>query len=396
MMANGASSPGPTIYSVAARAGVSIATVSRVFADSAKVAPRTRDTVLAAARDLRYVPAAAARALAVRRSKALGVVLPHIDGPYYAELLVGFEVAASELGLSVVLALATPQEKNPSAVLDLLGRVDGIAFMARSGADDELVAQVANLRPTVSVARGQLEGVDAFYAENRETARRLTTHLIDHGRRRIGFVGDPEDGSDIGRRHRGYLDALESAGLAPGRHLRADPVEQAGIAIAESLLSAGRADAAAVPAATGVVDGAVEVGGAAASDGSDEIGGTAAPDGADGAGGPAGPVGTGLAGLDALVCGNDELAMAIIARLTAAGVDVPGDLAVTGWDDTVTARYLTPGLTTVRQDVAELGALAAHRLAARIDGEEAQRPVTVGSSVVLRRSCGCPPAGVAP
>ena len=381
MMANGASSPGPTIYSVAARAGVSIATVSRVFADSAKVAPRTRDAVLEAARELRYVPAAAARALAVRRSKALGVVLPHIDGPYYAELLVGFEVAASELGLSVVLALATPQEKNPSAVLDLLGRVDGIAFMARSGADDELVAQVANLRPTVSVARGQLEGVDAFYAENRETARRLTTHLIEHGRSRIGFVGDPEDGSDIGRRHRGYLDALESAGLAPARHLRADPVEQAGIAIAESLLSADRADAVAVTGANGGADGADGVDGA---------------DGAGGTPGAAGSEGTGLADLDALICGNDELAMAIIARLTAAGVDVPGDLAVTGWDDTVTARYLTPGLTTVRQDVAELGALAAHRLAARIDGEEAQQPVTVGSSLVLRRSCGCPPADIAP
>ena len=100
--------------------------MSRALRDPSKVAPRTRDAVFEAARELRYVPAAAARALAVRRSKALGVVLPHIAGPYYAELLVGFEVAASELGLSsVVLALARPQEQRPAAVLDLLGRVDG-------------------------------------------------------------------------------------------------------------------------------------------------------------------------------------------------------------------------------------------------------------------------------
>lgn len=358
MRGNGDSLPVPTIYQVAERAGVSIATVSRAFGDPSKVAPRTRDAVFEAARELRYVPAAAARALAVRRSKALGVVLPHIAGPYYAELLVGFEVAASELGLSVVLVLAQPQDSRPAAVLDLLGRVDGVAFMARSGADDEVVRQVAEVRPTVSVARGRVEGVDAFYAENRASARELTEHLLGHGRRRIGFVGHPEVGSDIGRRHRGYLDALEDAGIAPAQQFTVDPVEDEGFAVAEQLLERARSGT-----------------GASADDG-----GT--------------PGRRGFAGLDALVCGNDELALAIVARLRAAGVDVPGDLAVTGWDDTVTARYLTPGLTTVRQEVAELGALAARRLAARIDGGPVQAPVTVESTLVLRESCGCAPVGV--
>lgn len=359
MMLNGDSLPVPTIYQVAEHAGVSIATVSRAFGDPSKVAPRTRDAVFEAARELRYVPAAAARALAVRRSKALGVVLPHIAGPYYAELLVGFEVAASELGLSVVLALARPQEQRPAAVLDLLGRVDGVAFMARSGADDEVVRQVSEVRPTVSVARGRVTGVDAFYAENRSSARRLTEHLLEHGCRRIGFVGHPEEGSDIGRRHRGYLDALAAAGLTPAAHFAADPVEDAGLEVAEQLLEADQSD-------------------------SDRASGS--PASSDGP--------RGVAGLDALVCGNDELALAIIARLTAAGLDVPADLVVTGWDDTVTARYLSPGLTTVRQQVGELGALAAHRLAARIGGEPVQEPVTIGSTLVLRESCGCLPDGV--
>lgn len=343
MTTRGAPSPSPTIYQVAARAGVSIATVSRVFSDSAKVAPRTREVVLEAAGELRYVPAAAARALAVRRSKAIAAVLPHIDGPYYAELLVGFEIAASELGLSVVLALAKPHERRPTVVNDLLGRVDGVAFMARSGADDETVRRVARMRPTVSVARGRLDGVDAFYSENRAAARQLTEHLLAHGCRRIGFVGHPEEGSDIGRRHRGYLDALEAAGLAPARQLPVAPIEQAGTEVAQQLLATTR----------------------------------------DGEGG--------LRDIDALICGNDELAMAIIARLTGAGIDIPNRLAVTGWDDTITARYLDPGLTTVRQDVAALGDLAARRLAARIDGEGVQDPITVGSALMLRRSCGCAP-----
>lgn len=323
-----------TIYEVAARAGVSIATVSRTFSDGSKVAARTRDAVLEAAQELQYVPAAAARALAGRRTRALGAVLPHIDGPYYAQLLVGFEVAASELGLSVVLALASPDGVRSTAALDLLGRVDGVAFMAPSGADDAFVARVAGIRPAVTVARGQVEGAEAIHAENREPARELTAHLLSHGRRRIGFVGRPEEGSDIAGRHRGCLDALEAEGLSLSRLLEADPVEEAGREVAEQILS-------------GPLD------------------------------------------LDALVCGNDELALAVVARLTAAGVRVPEDIAVTGWDDTVAARYLTPGLTTVHQDVAELGALAARRLVARIDGDPALDPVTIGSRAVLRASCGC-------
>lgn len=328
---------GATIYQVAERAGVSIATVSRTFAGSGSVAPRTREAVLAAAQELRYVPAAAARALAVRRSRALGVVLPHIDGPYYAQLLVGFELAASQLGLSVVLHLVSPADTRAESVRDLLGRVDGVAFMARSGVDDVAVARVAAVRPTVTVARRRVAGADAFFAQNLRTARELTAHLIAHGRRRIGFVGIAEDDADLGLRHRGHLEALQEAGLAPAAHLGAEPVEEAGHAVADRLL-AGRE----------------------------------------------------LAGLDALVCGNDELAIPLVARLSAAGVRVGEDLAVTGWDDTLTARYLTPSLTTVRHDVAALGGLAARRLAARIDGAPVQEPVVVDSSLVLRSSCGCP------
>src|SRR5699024_7446862 len=135
-----------------------------------------REAVLAAARELRYVPAAAARALAVRRSKALGVVLPHIAGPYYAQLLVGFELVVSELGLSVVLALVAPGDGRDTAVRELVGRVDGVAFMARSGADEETVQRISATRPTVTVARPRSPQADAFFAENRQTARQLTAH----------------------------------------------------------------------------------------------------------------------------------------------------------------------------------------------------------------------------
>ena len=100
------SGQGATIYSVAELAGVSIASVSRVLQGSTAVSEKTRAKVLAAAEQLNYVPLAAARSLAVRQHEAHGLVLPELAGPYYAELLLGFESRAAEYGQSVVLLLA--------------------------------------------------------------------------------------------------------------------------------------------------------------------------------------------------------------------------------------------------------------------------------------------------
>ena len=105
--------PGATIYSVAALAGVSIASVSRVLQGSTAVSDRTRVKVLAAAEQLNYVPLGAARSLAVRHHEAHGLVLPELSGPYYSELLMGFESRAAELGQSVVLMLAGRQGRPP-------------------------------------------------------------------------------------------------------------------------------------------------------------------------------------------------------------------------------------------------------------------------------------------
>lgn len=324
-----------TIYAVAARAGVSTATVSRALAGSPKVAARTRDAVLEAARELDYLPAAAARALAGNRSNALGLVMPHIAGSYYAELLVGFEIAASRLGLSVVITLANPRSDSRAAVRDLAAGVDGIAFMARSAAKDALITEISGRLPVVTGARAALEGTDAFFVENREPARLLTEHLIAAGRTRLAFVGHPERGSDIGSRHRGFRDAMAAADLEPGERFDVSPLEKDGFDVADRLLKAG------LP-------------------------------------------------FDALVCGNDELALAVMQRLQDNGVSVPDDVAIVGWDDTVTARYVRPGLTTVDQPVSRLGAMAAERLAQLIDGGEPDTaPITLPSTLVHRASCGC-------
>ena len=345
-MATGSGHPtrhptGATIYSVAERAGVSIASVSRVLQGSQVVSDKTRKLVLDAADELRYVPLAAARSLAVRRHEAHGLVLPELSGPYYSELLMGFEYRAAELGQSVVLMLAEGKADLPGAVRKLATRVDGLAMLGSSAIPQETVTALGGSKPVVLIAGDEGAGVDTVSAENTSSAHEITAHVLDHGRTRLLFVGDPRSGPDIRDRYAGFVAAHTSAGLVATAAVPVSLREQDGTALADRLLR-GDLDA------------------------------------------------------DALVCANDELALAVIVRLRGSGLSVPDDVAVVGWDDVMTARYVEPGLTTVRQPVRELGARAADLLHERITGSAAPRGAQViPTQLVIRASCGCPPPPVA-
>lgn len=332
MASSGDARQGVTIYSVADRAGVSIATVSRVIQGSAVVSERTRRKVLQAVRELDYLPSGAARSLAARHHATYGLVLPELNGPYYADLLVGFEGRAAELDHSVMLVLAGTKEDRGRAVRTLASRVDGIAVL---GADADSLD--AGRKPVVIIAGEARPGVEAVSTENAESARYLTEHLLQHGRNRLLFVGDPDGALDVRERHAGFLLAHHDRGVTPAEPVRAEFCELEGAAVADQII-AGEHDT------------------------------------------------------DALVCGNDELALAIMTRLIDSGIDVPRDVAVVGWDDVMTARYVRPGLTTVRQPVKLVGALAAERLHDLVNGAapSGQRRV-LPTEVVIRSSCGCPP-----
>ena len=331
---------GTTIYSVADAAGVSIATVSRVVQGTGAVSERTRSKVLDAIERLDYMPTAAARSLAVRQHEALGLVLPELTGPYFSELLMGFEETAAEHRLSVVLSLA---EHGGTLDADRFARlaatVDGIAVLGGVVSDDAL-RRIARQKPLLVVAGADTPGVDRLSAENTTSSAALTAHLVDdHGRTRPVFVGDPDLAPDVRQRFEGFRGVLEARRIAVPDPLRGGLREEDGLRAAERLLADG------MPA-------------------------------------------------DAVVCANDEIALALTSRLAGAGVGVPEDVAVTGWDDVMAARYVQPGLTTVRQPVRELGGLVARRLHQRITGAASPQDESIlATRVVVRGSCGCPEPG---
>ncbi|GAA2113965.1 LacI family DNA-binding transcriptional regulator [Actinomadura alba] len=325
-----------TIYTVAERAGVSIATVSRVLQGSARSSPLTRQKVLRAVEELDYVPLRAARTVDVKRYEAHGLVLPGLQGPYFAELLAGYESTAAQYGQSVVVVLSGGLADLNTILRTLLARVDGLV-LAGGTASDTMVRTLARSTPTVMLARAPIEGCHMVAVENRESVATLTTHLLGHGRRRLVFAGDPETSHDIHERYAGFADALVQAGLREAL----PPIdvwfeEPSAPEIVKRLLAA-RSE------------------------------------------------------VDAVVCANDELALATMSLLGRAGVRVPDDLAIVGFDDIMASRYVEPGLTTVKQPTHSLGRWAAIRLHERIQGPTRDvQPQILPTQVVLRGSCGCP------
>jgi LacI family transcriptional regulator len=336
MTSSGQGTRPTTIYSVAQLAGVSIATVSRVLQGTGATSPQMRAKVLQAVEELEYVPLQSARSLAVQRHEAHGLVVHDLTGPYYSEMLMGYESAAAQFGQSVIIVVTHLREDPTRAVRELSSRVDGLV-LANSTIPDDAAKALGRRTPVVLLARPAVPGSDAVSAENAQNARALTEHLIGHGRRRLFFVGDPDGSPDVQERYCGFTAALSTSdATAVGPAIRVDFREHSGAEVAAQVLENGN-------------------------------------------------------GPDALVCANDELALSTMKALQRAGVKVPDDIAIVGWDDVMTSRYVSPSLTTVRQPLYELGRAAATRLHERITGAPtAPKPLILPTELVLRSSCGCP------
>ncbi|THA24690.1 LacI family transcriptional regulator [Streptomyces sp. RKND-216] len=353
----------PTVYDVAEQAGVSIATVSRVYRNPESVRAGTRAKVMAAARTLGYVPSGSARGLASRTTRVLGLCFPDYADPdaedpdgesdgapdgselmlYSDEIIRGMERAARRRGYALLIA-ASLAEGPENLVAEVAGRVDGFAVLSQTVPVEELEV-IARRLPVVMLAGpredASLDHLDHIEVANRDGELALTRHLIaDHGLRRLAFVGSTPDSPDGEARFRGFQAAHREAGLPVSERpdVRAELTQAEGHRAVGELLAAGSAGE--------------------------------RPEG--------------------IVFANDQMAVGALAALRRRGVRVPEDLAVVGFDGIPLGRLVTPALTTVRQPMRRLGEKAVELLVARLEDRKAE-PVSVvlPVSVIRRRSCGC-------
>jgi LacI family transcriptional regulator len=337
----------PSVYEVARHAGVSTATVSRVLAGHERVLPGTRDKVLTAVTELGYVPSGAARDLAARRTGVLGLCFPDLDQDegdaayWYDEVIRGMERAARRSGYAVLIA-ASHHRDDSGLVLSIAGRCDGLVVLART-APLAMIEHVATRIPVVLLATGEGpahdrdrpgQAIDNLSVANETGAYQVTAHLADvHGYRDVCFIAGPPDSPDSARRLDGFRRATAGLEQAPVHH--GDFTTAGGRRIAERILAAGDV--------------------------------------------PRG-----------VVCANDQTAIGVMAALRQAGLSVPGDVAVTGFDGIRLGRHLQPSLTTVVQPMTALGDTAVAMLNDRIGGAELpRRTVELPVRLELRGSCGC-------
>jgi LacI family transcriptional regulator len=338
-----------TIYDVARVAGVSTATVSRVLRGSDLVHPTTRQRVLAVIETLGFIPDASARGLTRRRKDVIGLVglergADEIDIERSSLLFVDHIVHATEAVLrgteySLLLTFGSRGELFDKRVRSLAGQVDGLLIAEEVLDDAQLRALAAQLPIVVIAGRRDQSVVDVFLGDNTAGMAAVTRHLIDqHGCRRLCFVAGPRDAPDATERRLAFEQAVAaSPGCGIVQVIQGDFSEDSGVAAARVLL--GRKS---LP--------------------------------------------------QAVVCANDQMAIGVLSELQRAGVRVPADVAVTGFDDIAAAHHLRPGLTTVRQPMRELGEQSVRMLLGRITDQAAPRQsVILPTRTVIRRSCGCRP-----
>lgn len=329
------------IKDVAREAGVSVATVSRVFNDSELVSDETRHRVRDVAGRLKYWPNGVARSLITSRTHALGVLLPDLYGDFFSELIRGIDLAARREGFHLLVSSSHSDTHGlVAAMRSMRGRVDGLLVMAPDFDSAAAMHDAAGEFPVVVLDPGL--GVatwDTISIANQDGAFQVVRHLVGLGHRRIATVTGPRHNIDAQQRVAGYRAALAEAGIAHDAQLEieGDFTEPSGYRAVETLLQLS-------PRPT------------------------------------------------AAFFGNDYMAVGAMSALSEAGLRVPDDLAIAGFDDIAMARYLTPALTTVHVDLIELGARAVHRLIEVKEGVpgDVPRHELVGTQLVIRRSCGAP------
>jgi len=325
-----------TIKDVAREAGVSVATVSRVFNESAVVSEGTRRNVREVAERLNYWPNGAARSLITNRTQAIGVMLPDLFGEFYSEILRGMDCTARKAGFHLLVCSShADAHELVGALRTIRGRIDGLIVMAPDLDAGSAIRATAAALPLMLIApEAGFEAHDTIAIANRKGAHAVVRHLVRLGHQRIATIAGPARNADALQRLEGYRAALRARG-ADALEILGDFTEPSGYEAGARLLKLHPRPS-------------------------------------------------------AVFAANDYMAIGVMGALSDAGVRVPEDIAVVGFDDIPMARYLNPALTTVHVDAYRLGERAVERLLEPLSGLTGQAICheVLPATVVVRSSCG--------
>jgi LacI family transcriptional regulator len=327
-----------TIKDVAREARVSVASVSRALNGGIGVTAETGQRIRDVAQRLRYVPHAAARMLITRRTNTIGALLPDLHGEFFSELIRGIDQAARARNLHLLVSSSHDSSDEAAAALRAMqGRVDGMLILSPRADAAFLHANLPANVPVVLVNSAvQSKTYSVLNIDNYAGAYAMVKHLVGAGRRNVAFVTGPKKNFDAEQRESGYRAAMTK--YAPDLPLNVVPgdfSEDSGYLAGRTLLSQ-----------------------------------SALP--------------------EAVFAANDMMAVGCLYAFKEAGLNVPQDVALAGFDDIPIARYVTPSLSTVRVRIVDLGRSALEQLAAMLEspGQLPGAPQTLGCEIVVRETCG--------
>jgi LacI family transcriptional regulator len=328
-----------TMADVAKLAGVGTMTVSRLLSGSVTVSESTAKRIYKAIEKLNYRPNEVARALRGLKTKTIGVIVPYLYDPFFANCAHAIAVVAKEHGYSVIVTISTedPEVEYREASEMLRRNIEGMVIIPSMQAYSYLHRpEFRNSRIVTLDRPAPVPRFDSVLVENKSGAKLAVDHLIEHGHTRIACLGLAKELYTMRMRYQGYRRALGDAKLKLSAYIDCSSPESV------------------VPALSRVL------------------------------GGPSAPT--------AMFCANNLTMRYALLALNEMGVSIPGDVAIAGFDDFELAAILNPTLTVVRQPSYEMGRVAANVLFERLaaaEPPEAGNEIVLPVELVVRRSCGC-------